>query len=583
MRGTDANVAVSRSLAVAALMVSAAMLLFWCRPGSVGTAPLPVGQVSVAAQVQGERQPSTELEPERSFSGADIQKREKLELIGPMRQGVLMGRVFDPDGNPVAGAIVALLVLGPMGPYENLHASVHSDLEGWFVLVPPVLMRGRDLALIARRPGYRPFCIPFQIEVGTGQRDLELRLERGFAIAGRIVSHGEGVSGATINIDLRPKVAGIEGIGEQASWIDGRLEKKKFVIKSDADGRFRVMGLGPHQHHLYILPGDSRSVLTHEISVSAPSTDLEIDVTPAELEVTVRRLGETISGAWIVAQFAGQSIEQKSDASRPTILKVVADEEVRLSIHDDWSEVYTTTVKSPALGSMLSVPIDLVAVERPSLRIHLKGARAQRIRVIEARLVSTDKGIDTARLLELGPKSDHFTWQAVPLPPGPYRLVIGPAAASFRGHLLSQTKDILLPKAGRIDAEFALQYGGKLMLSLDLTACDSSRIEVSLLDASGAKAGSQSWHRVGSRWQLRSPVGIMFSPRAQVYSGMIPSTPLRYPGTGGVPSAHRSRGEENLAPGNYRLKIEVDGKPVIDREVELFAEATTSEFVQIAR
>lgn len=543
-----------KPLAFAALVIAAVIILIWLRIGSVGTVSPPVEQAAEVEQVAVEP-PLVDLPASGHLSdGEQGAKREPIDVSFP-ETNALLGRVFDPDGNPVAGAIVALLVLGPDGPDKDLKMHVKTARNGEFVLNPPIAMRGLGLALIARHPGFRPASVPFRIAKESEQHDLKLNLERGYAIEGRVVRHGMPVADMSVDVDLRWLVSGVHGIGKEAFWIDGRLEEKHVRAKTDHNGWFRIVGLGRQEHHLRVSGRWNGAHINHEEQVWAPTTGLEIDLTQTEIAITVRQSGIGFSGAWIQVSHGTGFFEEQSKADQPTVIEVPTGAEIRIRVLHDSSEVIEETVTAPTKGSRLRLDIDLVRVARPDLRLHLRGARAQGIERIEARILGG--GQDTARLLALVPRGDFFSWSSVPVPPGRYTLAVGPRVGTSGQYLLASSQPIVLPSVGIADVEIVLRLGGLFEFHLDRRDGNGFSGKARLLDDSGKEVWQQTWQ---GGWNFALGRGGMGMP---------------------APKAHQHHDYKSLVPGKYRLTVEGEGARLIDRAVVIRPGETTREEVKL--
>lgn len=268
----------------------------WARPpaGTVGLEPLRPGSRSTETGARGEFS-FEELTPGQVelFSRPDgFLPGESTAITLPAggevtgvrlvlaRGAVVAGRVFGPDGGPVAGAELRV---------ES--ATTLSAAEGAFRLegVPP----GQQV-LYAYHPDYRRQVRELHVE--PGDNAVDLYLEDGWSVSGRTVDEaGRAVAGA--RVELRP---------DRADAVTG------YRTTSDADGGFRIV---------VFAEGTFRATATHDgyapgevggLEVRASSLD-GVEVTLSRgLSVVGRILGlqpEELAGVTIAARREGASEE----------------------------------------------------------------------------------------------------------------------------------------------------------------------------------------------------------------------------------------------------------------------------------
>ena len=204
----------------------------------------PRGRLAAAAEVDSEgRFELVDLAPGRfrlsalasgylpeTRNGLDLKEGRKIEGVDlRLRQGaVIEGQVLASDGSPAAGARVMVLDqpaetdLGLAGRPETF-----ADSEGRYQLGG--LSEG-DRKVLAQHPGSRPASR--QIRVQEGRNQLDLRLGKGFEVAGRVSGPDGPVGGASLR--LLPQ-EGSEVPASVASGPDGA-----FRFDSVAEGLYRV-------------------------------------------------------------------------------------------------------------------------------------------------------------------------------------------------------------------------------------------------------------------------------------------------------------------------------------------------------
>jgi hypothetical protein len=179
---------------------------------------------------------------------------EGIDLI--LRRGaVIEGRVQAPDGSPAAGARVMVLDqpaqtdLGLAGRPETF-----ADNEGHYELGG---LSDGDRTVLAEHPGSRPARKQVQIQEGTTRVDL--RLGKGFEVAGRVSGPEGPVAGASLR--LRPQEAEAGAANPVTSGPDGT-----FRFPDVGEGRYRIETETP-----------SYASAAEEVRIAgAPLTGLEI-------------------------------------------------------------------------------------------------------------------------------------------------------------------------------------------------------------------------------------------------------------------------------------------------------------------
>ena len=148
------------------------------------------------------------------------------------------GIVRDERGRPVAGAIIGMsnqLTWAPGGHVrpERHEAGPRSGADGAFRIGP--FRKGRWL-FWATDPGRAPgLSAPIDLEPGADHAGLELVMGEGAAIAGRVsLPDGRPLADATVH-----------------AWRDvGVFDWVGADARTDADGRFRIVGLVPGRHRV---------------------------------------------------------------------------------------------------------------------------------------------------------------------------------------------------------------------------------------------------------------------------------------------------------------------------------------------
>jgi protocatechuate 3,4-dioxygenase beta subunit len=166
-----------------------------------------------------------------------------LEPIVLEETATVRGQVFDPEGNPIPYGYVAAYRPDDRGTPPRTESFV--DPRGRFRLTDVPL--GRVLFVLGAVEEWPKQT--FEVEVKEGA-EITWRLDRGYEISGRVVD--------------------AEGRPVSKKWV--ALTAGGSIVRTDDAGRFRIRGLGPGPHRIFL--GWSRTPAATEIAGN--TYDLEI-------------------------------------------------------------------------------------------------------------------------------------------------------------------------------------------------------------------------------------------------------------------------------------------------------------------
>ena len=190
------------------------------------------------------------------WEGHRLDPSEPLEIV--LEPGAsTVGQVKDPDGKPVANALVNLVVPSPKSPLLATTPSTATDADGRFELTD--LPTG-SVTLEATHPRFRRIVFETTLTAGKQEHDLQFEEPLGHSVSGRIVDE-KGSPLDTVEITLAP-------IGGGISLRARSNTKGQFSIEHVVSGRyeFRLEGTD-----LLLNPTQSELVVQ-----DAPQTDLEL-------------------------------------------------------------------------------------------------------------------------------------------------------------------------------------------------------------------------------------------------------------------------------------------------------------------
>ncbi len=174
----------------------------------------------------------------KSVSDVDAQDgRREIVLSGPRLKTItrsindVYGRVVDPEGDPVGGAIVAPRGymqgdIGLEGPMESVAQITVTNADGEFRVPSALAVSALHLQVSAR--GFVP---QFLAEVSNGGDEQTLTLKRGATLRGRVVLDGVPQRGIVVGANVAQRFSG--------SW------NGPWGTLTDQEGRFTIAHVVP--------------------------------------------------------------------------------------------------------------------------------------------------------------------------------------------------------------------------------------------------------------------------------------------------------------------------------------------------
>lgn len=257
---------------------------------------------------------------EQSLGGGEAGEPDAVDPIGP--PGSIVGRILDPEGNPVPGAEVEL-VRGPAAAisvaslWTRLNLVVRTDNVGKFRV--PSVAPNDDYILVASHAEFGqceagPIVVPSGTEVAAG----DLRLRVGVFIAGHVRCDGRPIENAVVILSnamerfrrLRPNLPDVPD-----------FEPLELRTATDAEGRYEF-ACAPFESFEITAEKEGYSRITRSSQVgffgrSSREHEIDFDLTPAK-RITgsvVDSERRPIAGAKVTATIANQSFRCELDAA----------------------------------------------------------------------------------------------------------------------------------------------------------------------------------------------------------------------------------------------------------------------------
>jgi hypothetical protein len=168
---------------------------------------------------------------------------QNLSQYGPKH--LLQGRVVDPEGKQVLGAVISVNFsygqdVNTSGAVEGVDMMAVSDPDGHFALTADKTIDWMDVVVEAPNLARKKF---FRVPTG---RMLQFRLTEGATVTGRLLQDNKPLANLAIGLNS------VDATGRGAG---------RFDTKTDAQGRFQIDHVSPYQdYYLYrVMPLGSES------------------------------------------------------------------------------------------------------------------------------------------------------------------------------------------------------------------------------------------------------------------------------------------------------------------------------------
>ncbi len=478
-----------------------------------------------------------------NVGGAGAQAHVALRRAVHVRGHVVWAAVSSPDQVYVG---VVRRVERP-----ELYEAVDScaiDVDGVFDLRADPDAAG---AVIATGPTSATASVQFQRPIDVAGGSIELRLEPGATIEGRVAhrSGGPRVTRVIARADAARFAVAIGG--SSAGWCDDAFWCPDRQADVAADGSFRIEGLEPGPFSLGLEgAGVALDVLNAAGRANAPARDVEIVVEGAPLIVRVLRDGRPLAFTRVRVSGDRGATSGSTDARGELLLRVHPDVPYQATVVDAEGLRYVESFRAAApSGDPQCVELEVNAPDLHWWHVRLLDAEGAHVEEATARFTADDGRFGSSFVLRATKDPDSGALAFGPLPAGAYSVEIGAGRAVHdpTWYLEPASMRVVLPSAERAPAELALRTGGRLVLTLS--------------DAHGGRVGIR-------RALARAENGLEFPLRfVQRGAGdLVNKSPLLPEPCDIVPL---------LPPGRYDLVLERSLGGVLTRPFEIREGAST--------
>ncbi|MBI1849445.1 MAG: carboxypeptidase regulatory-like domain-containing protein [Planctomycetes bacterium] len=404
---------------------------------------------------------------------------------------IVIGRVVDEFGAPIAGAEVHVRPIVDGETHEQSNATTYTTVDGAF----EARCQGSGPALVvATKANCTPDGADVDLIVGVPASVRDLRLSPGCAITGIVRrTNGERLPGVRVEAFLESALAAID-VGYEVQWVDGRWRRSDADAMTDADGRFEIGGLEPATHRIVVFENLGRSGtawMDEERDVIAPATGVECIVSDfSQLVIEVTGPDGPIAAAEVIVQGEAAGIGGATGTDGRFQCPVIAGENYHVCAESPLYAGTTVDVVAPPPGEEKVVTISLSGESssaRPSLMVFVAG--------------SDSDAFDDARLERTRDDSRFPNWTTgctaeeggFPFGrsiPGRYRLFVTPNAEACARNRCVAPLDIEIPAD---DDEHVVtvetRLGGRIRLAVRDSVGRALSGEVRILDDAGESMG----------------------------------------------------------------------------------------------
>ncbi len=256
-----------------------------------------------------------------------------------VRAAAVTGRIVDDGGEPLAGARVALYRMGKSDPVRTPGMAmfdpldvVGTGIDGRFRL--RVGGSGRYLVTAAQK-GRVPDAVVLDLEVGRTRETRDLTLLQGEILEGEVRYRGEPVAGSRVLASVPGEGLRLDVNFVCVHWRSGRVQPDGARGVTDAEGRFRLEGLGRGP---YLLDADGGPTLplhptrrsVEPLEVEAPRSDVVLDVRGRVIEVIVTHEDDPLEAADVDVRVENATVHLNTDADGRT--RVLVDPEATVTL-----------------------------------------------------------------------------------------------------------------------------------------------------------------------------------------------------------------------------------------------------------
>ncbi len=461
------------------------------------------------------------------------------------RATVVAGRVLRPDGNPVVGGTVALLVRHDgrfrLNDVQEPKAAEKSKTEadGTFRLRTD---RTGEYVLAALTQDLLPASRIMAVEHGVAPDPVEIVMQAGLSIRGRVIVNGRPVADAQVEAYAPDPAFEFQIDHHDLVWRDERLVPGDQKATTDATGAYEIKALDEPLRRTKVSRVKGLPIwyplLEASKRVVQPGSDgVDFEIEGAHVEVRVQSGEQRLEGARATVLSPGKehgdAYQQSDDEGRVRFI-LPPDAALRLSVSHEGYKTVEREFRTLGVRTQSEEIVDLGPSLSGTLVLTLRDPKGKPIRNAEIRVTKEDDGFgfgfNDPMTSEIG------VYRLEHLEVGESLLLVRPgrkAGLEFTSHFL--------PIRERIQ----LDLGKETMLSL--TAELGGRLRVTVRDEAGQLIGASATLR-DERGQKRR---VMYVTQGEGFATMS---------SGGPGTASVSRVEPALEPGEYHMELSANDR-----------------------
>jgi len=417
----------------------------------------------------------------------------RLNLDGPLQReyaielalepaAVATGTVLGPEGIAAGGVHVALFALHSGRPIVPAEDSGTTLTDGSFRLRART---GGEYALLAHRGEWRPCTLRAGLRLGTASDVGSLSADLGVAIEGRATQAGVAMrAGALVSASTTATGSWLAFAGRRYLWNGERFERGGAIVETDADGRFVLAGLEPHEYRVGVAraaageaAGELRRALLSTAArqpIVAPAREVELAMAFASVELSVSAgeapRSEDSASATVRWRQGEREIEFALPLGSRVNVSVEPLSECVLRVEAPGFLGREQRFEAPAAGEASRAEVILHAdPQLARLRVSLRPPADLGLEPIRAasfgfRAAGSPAGSEAAFVRHASGSDGTFVLDALPAGAWTVSAHAGGVYRHYRDYWCSAAAEVALDAGCETSCEIALELGGRLRL-----------------------------------------------------------------------------------------------------------------------